>query len=171
MKYISSLINPVTFDEMKDLYCEVKGLYHQENYLPNHPIYELHNFVAHTLMNQSSISEDDIKRFDELRAKAHAYFETEDRKSKVQYIANLIGNAEDFYCDDDKSRRYFLDAHGCYSERAILKHYGTSVGELRSALKELGLSKDDYYITYDDEVCHITLPNTLLEEVFKLEEL
>lgn len=167
MKYVSSLYHPVTYDDMHSIYEEVCKLHSCENFSAMDELYQ----HVYNMMYQTSISEDDIKKFDELRSDVMAQFEAEERGYNLQYIRNLIGHADGSYKDNEESDRFWLSADGCYSSMSILKSLGTSVKELRSAMNELGVDKDDYNITYDDETCHLTLPESLLEEVYKLDEL
>lgn len=165
MKYVSILCHPVSYRDMAEIYSEVKELYNSENF---NAMDELYTHVS-SLMNQSEITEQDVERYDELRGDVMAQFMAEEREYNLKVIGNLIGNSEGSHKDDEKSERFWLSAEGCYSSKSILKYYDSSVTELKATLKELGVSKDDYEIGYDDETCHLTLPESLLKEIYKIE--
>jgi hypothetical protein len=159
--YIDRLSKNISYASMMELYDNVKEAYHKYDFESSEKLFD---FISR-LIYQSSVSKKDCDEFNSILEQLEDDINALERNNKIELIQELVGEADGCCSDKPGTTRYWLMADGCYSERSILKAHGWSISELKNTLKSLGLSKDDYRIVYDDETCHLTLPDSLLEEV------
>ena len=159
--YISRLCDNPSYQDIIDACDEIKEVSSKRSHQTIKDLSELMS----NLVYKSSLTNGDIELFNSLVDDVLARENQIQRDLEIERLQELIANSDGSYVDKEGSTRYFLSADGCYSDRKILAHYGWSVTSLRGALSSLGLSKEDYNIVYDDETCHVTLPDSLFEEI------